>query len=245
MDPILHERVHRRPLATRLRDYFIAGLLALGPSALTLWVLFQLFNRVDNLLGRYLRFEFLDYHRIPGLGLIATVTLLVIVGWVTTLLGRWVGGRSMGAMWEAALQRIPGLGILYGSTRSLGEALFAGRQSPFKQVVLVPWPSPGIYRVGFITARPGAGVRGKLGEDFEVVFIPHSPNPASGFVQYVPTSQVIRLDWPVEDGLKVVVSGGVIQPGEPLPAPAGGSAGPGAAPAGEAKTAPSATPGAA
>jgi uncharacterized membrane protein len=132
---------------------------------------------------------------------------------MVTVIGRWLGGRPLLSMWDHLLSRIPGVGILYGSTKSFGEAFFMGREATFKQVVLLPWPSPGLYRIGFIAARPPAAVRRRLGEDVEVVFVPHTPNPASGFVHYVPRAQLIHLDWAVEDGLKVIVSGGVLQPG--------------------------------
>ena len=205
----------------RLRNYLIAGLLALAPSAVTLWVLYRLLNWTDNLLGRYLRFPGLGNHRIPGLGLVATFVLLLIVGWLATIIGRWLGGRPMLSMWDNLLSRIPGVGILYGSTKSFGEAFFTSRGTTFKQVVLVPWPSPGIYRIGFIAASPSPSVRRRLGDDIEVVFVPHTPNPASGFVHYVPRSQIVPLDWSVEQGLKVVVSGGALQPGESVPVAAG------------------------
>ena len=192
----------------RLRNYFLAGLLVLIPSAVTLYVFFRMLNWVDNLLGRYLRFAALDYIRIPGLGLLATLVLLVLVGWVAS----WIGARPLVRMWDRLLTRIPGIGIVYGSTKSLGEALLNQKEQAFRQVVLAPWPYPGVWRVGFITGRPGADVRDKLTVDIEVVFIPHTPNPASGFVHYVPRKDLIYLDWPIEDGLKVIVSGGVVQP---------------------------------
>jgi uncharacterized membrane protein len=199
-----------------LRNYFLSGLLVLVPSAVTLWVFFRLLNWVDNLLGRYLRFAALDYHRVPGLGLLATILLLTIVGWVAS----WIGARPLVRMWDMLLTRIPGIGIVYGSTKSLGEA-FLSKEQAFRQVVLVPWPHPGMWRVGFITGRPSPDVSSKLATDVEVVFVPHTPNPASGFVQYVPRSQVIYLDWSVEYGLQVIISAGVVQPGQPAPAEPG------------------------
>jgi uncharacterized membrane protein len=173
-------------------------------------VFFRLINWVDNLLGRYFRFAALDYHRIPGIGVLATVVLLIIVGWMMS----WIGARPLVRMWDRLLTRIPGIGILYGSTRSLGEAFLSNKkQEVFRQVVLVQWPHPGMWRVGFLTGRAGAELRQKIGEETEVIFVPHTPNPASGFVHYVPRSSVIHLDWPIEEGLKVVISGGVVQPG--------------------------------
>ena len=228
MPPLPPDPPRRSSLAGRLRNYLITGLLALAPSAVTLWVLYKLLNWMDNLLGRYLKFSsVLGGQRIPGLGIIATVLLLVVVGWCATIIGRWLGGRPLLSMWDHLLGRIPGVGILYGSTKSFGEAFFASRQTTFQQVVLVPWPSPGIYRVGFVAGRPSPSVKRQLGDDIEVVFVPHTPNPASGFVHYVPKSQLIYLDWAVEEGLKVIVSGGVLQPGVNLPS--GGARGAAAA----------------
>jgi uncharacterized membrane protein len=193
----------------RLGNYLMTGLIVLAPTAITLWVFFRLLNWVDNLLGQFFRFAAFDHRRIPGIGLVATLLLLVVVGAITS----WIGSRSLFQMWDAMLTRIPGLGILYGSTKSLGEALVKRKKETFRQVVLVPWPHPGMWRIGLITAGTASpSVRERLGEDIEVVFVPHSPNPASGFVHYVPKSQLRYLDWSVEDGLRVVVSGGVIQP---------------------------------
>jgi uncharacterized membrane protein len=194
----------------RIRTLLFTGLLVIGPTAVTVWVLFWLLNRVDNLLGRYFRFAALEYHRIPGIGLLAVALILIVVGWVAS----WIGSRQIGVMWDAFLSRLPGLGILYGSTKSLGEAFFTTRkETSFRQVVLVQWPLPGIYRVGFITGRAGPDVRQHLGDDIEVVFVPHSPNPASGFVHYAHRETIVYLeDWTIEDGLKVIVSGGAVQP---------------------------------
>jgi len=198
----------RSTLFQWLQSRLLTGLIVLAPSAVTIWVLFKLLNWVDNLLGRYLRFSFVDYHRIPGLGLLATLLVLVIVGMLAT----WLGAGPLARLWDRALTRIPGVGIVYGSTKSLGEALLSGKAEAFRQVVLVPWPHPAMWRVGFVTGRAGDDIRRHLGQEIEVVFVPHTPNPASGFIHYVPKKDVIYLDWAIEDGLKVVVSGGVVQP---------------------------------
>src|SRR5262245_41765345 len=103
----------------RMRNYLLTGLLVLVPSAVTLYVFFRLLNWVDHLLARYLRFAELEYQGIPGLGLLATLILLILVG----LLASWIGARPLVRMWARLLTRIPGIGIVYGSTKSLGEAL--------------------------------------------------------------------------------------------------------------------------
>ncbi len=219
----------------RLRNYLLTGLIVIGPTALSLWAFFRLLAWMDNLLPRLVNTVLrlvtdvvrlpqpLHYEPLPGLGLLASLVLLVLVGWTSA----WLGSRSLFGVWEGFLQRIPGIGIIYGSVKSIGEALVNKRgESAFRHVVLVPWPHPGMWRIGFVTGRPPASVRSKVGEDIEVVFVPHSPNPASGFVHYVPRPSVIYLDWSIEDGLKTIVSGGVVQPpsnGAPPAPPAAGA----------------------
>jgi len=204
----------RPSFLARIRAWFITGVLVIAPTAITFWVLFRLLNWVDNLLGRYLRFAALEYQRIPGLGLVATALLLLVVGCVATL----VGQGPLARMWDRLLLRIPGVGIVYGSTKSLGEAFLNQKEETFRKVVLVQWPHPGIWRIGFLTGHVAPALKSKLGQDVSCVFVPHTPNPASGFVHYVPKKDLIELDWAVEDGLKVIVSGGVVQPGMEVPA---------------------------
>ena len=199
----------------RLRNYLLTGLLVLAPTGVTLFVFYRLLNWVDNLLGRYLRFEALDYHRIPGLGLLATLTILVIVGFLASLAGQ----GPLARLWDKLLTRIPGVGLVYGSTKSLGEAFLTQKEEQaFRKVVLIEWPKPGLWRIGFVTGHVSDEIKEKLGADVACVFVPHTPNPASGFVHYAPKKDLVYLDWPVEEGLKVVVSGGVVQPGMAMPA---------------------------
>jgi uncharacterized membrane protein len=216
-EPARAEKRPMSPVPARLRAWFLTGMLVLAPSAITLWVLYRLLNWVDSLLGQFLRFEALDYHRIPGLGLLATCLLLTVVGFLAPLLGQ----GPLARLWDRLLLRIPGVGIVYGSTKSLGEAFLNQKEQTFRKVVLVQWPHPGMWRVGFLTGHVSQDLKDKLGEDVSCVFVPHTPNPASGFVHYAPKKDLIELDWAVEDGLKVIVSGGVVQPGMEPPTPAG------------------------
>ena|SRR5689334_1827554 len=214
--PARHEKSEKHkhaddshPLWGRLRTWFLTGLLVIAPSLVTVWILYRLLNWVDNLLGQFLRFAALDYHRIPGIGILATSLLLLIVGAIATR----VGQGPLVRVWDRMLLRIPGIGIVYGSTKSLGEAFLNKKDQPFRKVVLVQWPHPGIWRVGFLTGHVSPKLKEKIGADVSCVFVPHTPNPASGFVHFVPKKDLIELDWTVDDGLKVIVSGGVVQPG--------------------------------
>ncbi len=200
----------RASALARLRNYLVTGVLVLAPTAVTAFALYRLLNWIDNLLGRYLRFAAFDYHRVPGLGILATLVVLVIVGFLASS----VGSGPLARLWDRMLTRIPGVGLVYGSTKSLGEAFLTQREGQaFRKVVLVQWPHPGMWRVGFVTGHVDPSIKQRLGDDVTCVFVPHTPNPASGFVHYVPKREVVYLDWSVEDGLKMIVSGGVVQPG--------------------------------
>src|SRR2546425_11465660 len=107
----------RLSFVSRLRNYLLTGVLALAPTALTLWIFIRLFNWVDNLLGRFLRFPAFDYRRIPGLGLIATLLVLAVVGWVITWLGGWIGGGSVVAVGGEVFAPYLGGGVLLGSAQ--------------------------------------------------------------------------------------------------------------------------------
>src|SRR5262245_24922820 len=138
----------------------------------------------------------------------------MIVGCIATL----VGQGPLARIWDRLLLRIAGVGIVYGSTKSLGEAFLNQKEETFRKVVLVQWPHPGIWRGGFLTGHVDPPLKARLGHDVSAVFVPHARTPASGVGHYVRKKDLVELDWAVEDGLKVIVSGGVVQPGMEVPA---------------------------
>jgi uncharacterized membrane protein len=182
----------------------------LGPTAVTLWVLVQLLFWMDGLLGEVLRFPWFEYRRIPGLGFVVTLGLLLLVGWIA----HRFAGESVLRTWEKVFLRIPFFRVIYSSAKQLGEALLTEKRSVFKQVVLVRWPHPDLWAIGLVTATPPKVLSEKAGEGLVSVFIPSTPNPTTGFYQLVPANRVIPIDLTVEQGLQMVVSGGVIRPPE-------------------------------
>lgn len=215
----------RGPLR-RLRGWFFTGLIVLGPTAITLVVLYRLLSVVDGLLGRYIKFPaleapFLPEGRIPGLGLIAMIVLLLLAGMIASSLA----GTGMLAAWERVLTRLPIARIIYSATKGLGEAFLSGRRTAFRQVLLVEYPRPGVWVLGFRSADPPAELHAKAGTPLVAVFIPNTPNPTSGYFRLVPESRVRPLDLTVEQAVKLIASAGVVQtpaagPTEP-PAPHG------------------------
>ena len=129
----------------RLRTYFFAGLLVLIPLVVTIGILSWLFNLLDGFLGPYI-YEWLG-RPMPGLGLIATLGLIFLIGVVTTNI---VGRRLMGAV-DDALHRIPLVRGIYSMTKQMSDSIFQSRQVAFQQVVLVEYPRRGLYQIGFVT----------------------------------------------------------------------------------------------
>ena len=194
----------------RLRTYFFAGLLVLIPLVVTIGILSWLFNLLDGFLGPYI-YEWLG-RPMPGLGLIATLVLIFLIGVVTTNI---VGRRLMGAV-DDALHRIPLVRGIYSMTKQMSDSIFQSRQVAFQQVVLVEYPRRGLYQIGFVTGMIEGPLQQELasraGERMINVFIPASPNPMSGYLVIVPEQDIQFLGISVQDGLKLVISGGMAIP---------------------------------
>lgn len=204
----------------RVRNSFITGLIIVAPVAITLYILVSLFNFFDGFLGQSLSKLIwtlfgLDHYavlgrRIPGVGAIVTVILLVVTGALATNLF----GRRLIDWGDQLLDRLPIVRSIYGTTKQITESLLTANKGAFKQVALVQYPRVGIWTIGFVTSEGMPQVEQAVGssEHMLSIFVATVPNPTSGFVLLLPKSEVIILDIPVEDGLKYVISGGVITP---------------------------------
>jgi uncharacterized membrane protein len=194
----------------RLRTYFFAGLLVLIPLVVTIGILSWLFNLLDGFLGPYI-YDWLG-RPMPGLGLIATLVLIFLIGVITTNI---IGRRLMGAV-DEALHRIPLVRSIYSMTKQMSDSIFQGRQVAFQQVVLVEYPRRGLFQIGFVTGMIEGPLQQELasraGERMINVFIPASPNPMSGYLVIVPERDIQVLGLSVQDGLKMIISGGMAIP---------------------------------
>src|SRR2546422_11643382 len=215
------QRVDRRPLS-RLRGLFLTGLVIILPLVITVWMLGILFGivhgvstpfilRILRLLGLSLVDDagFTTYLA-PLIGVAVTLLLILLVGLLTTnFLGRRIVREFDGLM-----LRIPLIKPIYGAARQLLDALNR-KTDTFQRVVMVEYPRPGVYTIGFL-AREGttlllAGDRRKMA-GYALVFLPTTPNPTSGWLAAVPDRDVIPLDMSIEEGIKTIVSGGLVLP---------------------------------
>lgn len=195
----------------RLRAYLIAGLLVWIPIGVTIFVVRLLNGLMDRSLvllpARFQPEQWLGF-AIPGLGILLTLMLLVITGF---LAANFVG-RSMVRLWESLLQRIPIVRSVYSASKNFAEVVFSEGNESFKKVLLVEYPRKGVYSLAFQTASTLGEVQARTGEEVVCTFVPTTPNPTSGFIVMVPRSEIIELDMAVDDALKMIFSLGVVVP---------------------------------
>jgi uncharacterized membrane protein len=197
--------------AKRLRNYLIAGLLIWLPIMITVWVVRFLSGILDQslvLIPPPWRPEALFGRYIPGLGIILSLLLLLVTG----ILVRNLFGRQIVQGLENLVRRIPVVGPVYGGAKTFSETVLTDKGRSFKQVVLVRFPHPGVYSIGFITSEELEEVQARTSEDVTCVLVPTTPNPTTGFLILVPKQDVIYLDMSVDEAVKFALTLGVVVP---------------------------------
>lgn len=189
-----------------LRRYLLAGLAVILPTAITAYVLWFLFTRLDSILGSYLRER--TGLSFPGIGLAAIVVILLAAGAMASNL---IGKRLIRFI-QKGLESIPLFNRVYVAVRQISETLLSERSNVFRQVALVEYPRRGTYSICFVTSENSGEIAAKLARRTINVFVPTSPNPTSGFMLVVPAEDLIPLDMSVEDGMKMVISAGSYTP---------------------------------
>ena len=190
-----------------LRKTFVRGSVVIIPVALTYWFFRALLNAIDGILSPI--FEQVLGRKVPGLGFISMVVLVLIVG----LLSRNLVARLVFAWLEKLLQSVPFVRGVYSAIKDLiGAFTVGGKGRTFRQVVLVEYPRLGLYTIAFVTNEMTFVSSNKTTTDFVNVYIPNPPNPTSGMLILVPKKDIVVLDLTIEQGLKLVLSGGIVTP---------------------------------
>lgn len=209
----------RPTFGTRLRRYFFTGLVIAAPLAITASVTWWFVNFVDGLVkplipSAYWPDAYLPYP-VPGFGLIIGLIGLTLLGFMTANLV----GRTMIDAGEAILNRMPVVRGLYKGVKQVFETIFSQSGTSFRKVGMVQFPQPGMWSIVFIAQEAAPEIAGKLpdGDEQIGVFLPCTPNPTTGFFFYLPRREVVELTISVEDGAKLIMSAGLIQPGQVPP----------------------------
>jgi len=201
------------------RRLLVAGLLVWVPLGVTLVLMKILVDLMDQtllLLPIAYRPETMLGFRIPGLGIILALVVLLVTGaLVANIIGRQLVGY-----WENLLNKIPLVRSVYSAAKQFAEIVFSDSTKSFNKVMLIEYPRKGLYSLCFQTSDDLGEVQSRTGEEVVCVFVPTTPNPTSGLILMVPKADVIELDMEIEQALQMVVSLGVVVPdwdGDGLP----------------------------
>ncbi|MBU1173978.1 MAG: DUF502 domain-containing protein [Alphaproteobacteria bacterium] len=200
-------------LGRRLMNYFLTGLVIAGPIGITLYIAWWIIRFIDDMVtpfvpramnpSTYLPFE------IPGFGLVVAFLTIGLVGFFAANLF----GRTLVKFGEAILHRLPMISTLYKALKQIFETVVNQSAKSFREVGLIQYPRPGLWAVVFISTEAKGEMAEKVdGEQIMSVFLPTTPNPTSGFLLYVPRSEIVILDMSIEDAAKLIVSAGLVSP---------------------------------
>lgn len=186
----------------RMRNKLAAGLLILGPLGLTAIVLRWIFNFFENILGPLLS-QYVEWY-VPGMGIILTILVVYLIG---LLASNFIGRKTL-QLFEKIINRLPIVKNVYSTAKGIFEAFSFQGKSSFKKVVFIQYPRKGLWTLAFVTGT----TMGEDGEEYHSMFVPSTPNPTTGYVLFIKKYEVIDTKFTVEQGLKLLISGGMILP---------------------------------
>jgi len=199
----------------KLRNLFIAGLLVVLPISITLFVLTFLLKKLDNLLSpAFVKLLILfglpleEGQFIPGLGFVATILTILFSGLIT----KNIIGRKFFNLGEIIVEKIPVARSIYSGLKQIIETVTKSQTETFSKVVMIEYPRKGLLSLGFVTCAAKGEIQEITDESVINVFVPTTPNPTSGVLVFVSKKDIIPLSMTVEDGIKLVVSGGILTP---------------------------------
>ena len=195
-----------------LRKWLFSGLLVIVPVAITVWVLQWIIGKLDQTLlilpENWQPDKLIGVH-IPGFGVLLTFGILLLVGAAAS---NFMGKRLV--VWgDAIVSRIPVVRSIYSSVKQVSDTLFSETGNAFRTAVLVQWPRPDVWTIGFVTGAPGGEVSDYLLGEYLSVYVPTTPNPTGGYFVMLKRSDCIELRMSVDEALRYVISMGVVVPG--------------------------------
>ncbi len=199
-----------------LRASFLTGLVVIAPVGLTIWLMWTIIGWVDGFVLPLVPHKFNPETYIGinlrGVGVIIFLIFTIFVGWVA----KGLIGRSLIAYAESLVNRMPVIRSIYSGIKQISETVFAQTESSFEKACLIQYPRKGIWAIGFIStpAKGEVAQKAETGGALLSIFLPTTPNPTSGFLLFLPREDVIELDMSIEDAAKLVISAGLVYPGQ-------------------------------
>ncbi len=219
-----HYPPHRRPgLLSGLRASFLTGIVVIAPIGLTFYLLWTVMGWIDGVVLPLVPVRWRPEHYIGinlrGVGVIFFFVFTVLIGWIA----KGMIGRSLLGWGESLVNQTPVVRSIYGGVKQIAETVFAQQEKSFEKACMVEFPRRGIWRIAFIVT-PAKGELTRMatpGQEILTAFVPSTPNPTTGFLIYVPREDVIELDMPIEDAVKIIISAGLVTPSDRRPEPEG------------------------
>ncbi|MBR1903828.1 MAG: DUF502 domain-containing protein [Alphaproteobacteria bacterium] len=200
---------------SKLKSYFLTGVIVAAPVAITVYMAYHLVIWINGATSRLIpqQWKIGDVvpYAIPGCGLFLLIVALIFIGMLTT----GYVGKFFVRLWEKIIRKMPVVSSFYSLMKQIFETFLSQKSRSFSQVVLVQYPRQGLWTIAFVSRdQTGGEIAQKAGQDFVSVYVPTTPNPTSGFLIFVPQKDIIKLDMSVEDGIKYVLSCGIVTPEE-------------------------------
>ena len=200
-----------------VRGNFLAGLIVIAPIGFTMWIINSIIGWIDGWVLPLIpyNYHFAEYIGInlKGLGVIFFLVFTVLVGWVA----KGILGRTFLRVGENLVDRTPIVRSVYSGIKQIAETVLSSRDSSFEKACLIEYPRKGIWAIAFVASDS----RGEIAEknpdkqnQLVSVFIPTTPNPTSGFLLFIPKSDIKYLDMTIEEAAKLVISAGLVYPKE-------------------------------
>ncbi len=199
-----------------LRASFLTGLVVIAPVGLTIWLMWSVIGWVDGFVLPLVPYNFNPEKYIGinlrGVGVIFFLVFTIFIGWIA----KGLIGKSLISYAESLVERMPVVRTIYSGVKQIAETVFAQSERSFEKACLIQYPRKGIWAIGFISTT----AKGEVAEKAEntggmlSIFVPTTPNPTSGFLLFFPKEDVIELDMSIEDAAKLVISAGLVYPGQ-------------------------------
>ncbi|MEM0949487.1 MAG: DUF502 domain-containing protein [Pseudomonadota bacterium] len=209
----------RSPVFGNLRSSFLTGLIVIAPIGLTIWLIWTVVGWIDGWVlplvpDRFLPEQYIGIN-LRGVGVIFFLVFTILVGWVA----KGFIGRSLIRWGENFVESLPVVRSIYSGLKQIAETVFSQSERSFEKACLVEYPRKGIWAIAFISSDAKFEIDARIPrEDQKIsVFLPTTPNPTSGFLLFVPRSDVIELDMTVEDAAKLIISAGLVYPNTKSP----------------------------
>lgn len=202
----------------------VAGFLLWLPLIITLWVSWWVLSKLVFGIERLIKAIVLNLHALaervpaldflalvryqPGLGILLTITIFLISGY----LARYLIGRRLIAFGERLFRFIPFFNRIYQAVVQIRDVFVNRQGTVFQRACLVDYPREGMTAVAFVTSSEQGTVQRRKGKELIAVFVPTTPNPTSGYLIYLPPEDITEIDMPVEEAMKLIVSGGAYLP---------------------------------